>query len=101
MRKTPQPTKPGLSMQSLSTLKGQLKESVKDTAYRFLLATIASVLDDTASGSPEWISIGRNLQGDSFLLTVHLQGQKVYASGSSLAELAAECASLLEASEMV
>lgn len=100
MRKTPQPSKIGLSMQNLSTLKSRLKETLGSTAYRFLLATIASVFDDTATGTPEWVSIGRNLQGDAFLLTVHLNGQKLYASGSDLAELAGQCATLLEASEM-
>lgn len=91
----------GLSLQNLSTLKSKRSETLGSTVYRNLLCVIASAFDATATNSPCWISIGKNLQGDAFLLTVHAQGGKMYASGQSLEELASEAQSLLEPSEIV
>lgn len=91
----------GLSTVNLSDLKSKLKEPISGTSYRFLLAAIACALDAEAVGLGDWVSIGRNQAGDAFLLTYHRAGGKLYASGASLAELASECSTFLEPSEMV
>jgi hypothetical protein len=101
MRKQATAPPAGLLTQNLSRLKALLKEPIGNTSLRFLFAVIASALDANATGAGDWVSIGKNLNGTSFLLTYHYAGGKAYCSGTSLEELATDCSNLLEPSEMV
>lgn len=75
----------------------QRNRPLKDTPYASLIAVIAETFDAAASGKNAWLSIGKNRQGDAFLLTYHEGTDVAYAGGLSLVELSEQCADLLSA----
>lgn len=89
-----------LSSTNLATLTAHLREPIKATPYRLLLAVFASTLDSTTRGENMWISVGKTQDGNAFLLTIHSREGKTFVAGPSLLELAGQCQTVLEPSEM-
>jgi len=86
----------GLSKTNNITLTAHYKTEIKNTEYRWLLAVLAETLDQAAAGLNSWISIGKNRNGDAFLLTYHDPHGVAYAGGTTFYQLAAECQNLIE-----
>jgi len=85
-----------LSKANKASLVAYGKTPLKETHFLPLLQVIAETLDTAAAGTNAWISIGKNQNGDAFLLTYHEGSYKLYAGGHSLLALANDCLNILE-----
>lgn len=85
-----------LSTTNEPTLIAMHKKPVQESPYYGLLLLLAELFDGIANGSSDWVSVGKNQAGDSYLLTYHDGKSKYYAGGTSLRELSEACKQLLE-----
>lgn len=76
IKRTPSTVKMPLVGTNEPRLVSLLRTPVKETSYRFLLSVIAETLDAAASGSGNWLSIGKSMDGGTFMLTWHDGPQK-------------------------
>lgn len=93
------PTVP-LSTTNQPTLIAHLKAPIKETPYRFLLALIAVSLDSAGAGQNIWLSLGKTRAGDAYLITIHTPTGTAFVAGANMLELAGQCQTVLEPSEM-
>lgn len=66
-----------------------------DSPFTNLVALVAGVLDEAASGKDTYMVIGANRERSALLITVSQGGSKAYLSALDIQELSAACGSLL------
>ena len=90
---------PELSVANVAGIVAAGNAAINKTEYYWLLMVVAECFNSAARGENAWISVGKNRNGDSFLLTLHVGADVLYAGGMSLVELAGQCRTLLEGPE--
>jgi hypothetical protein len=79
----------------LKTMSQQLAKPDKPVTYFPLLLIMADVIDDAVKGANTYMTLGVSRDKSSIILTISVDGHKLYASGATLAELADRVNNLL------
>jgi len=87
--------KPTLSGKELKTVQEWLKSGVDPLRYSGVLSLLADCVDAGTEKHDVYATFGITRSKDGILLTVHFDGVKAYASGTTLAEVSTACERLL------
>jgi len=87
--------KSDLVANQLETLDQELASKTKAEPYHPMIRLIADVLDNAIKGDNCYLTIGTTRDQSAIILSLTVEGQKIYVSSATLYELAGRCQELL------
>jgi len=88
-------TRADMTPDQLKTMHQQLAKADKPTTYFPLLLIMADVVDEAVKGSNTYLTLGVTRDKSAIIMSISVDGKKLYASGASLADLADKVNALL------